>query len=89
MTGSRIANVPADAIIAFIRQPRAPMPPYSARVLPDARVREIATYLNALPTPQPSERIKLLPPEKVTGTAPPSPLRKRSSSFSRSSESQL
>jgi mono/diheme cytochrome c family protein len=58
MSGPRIADLPAEAIIAIIRQPPEPMPVFSEKVLPDEKVSEIADYLHSMP---PAKKLSAVP----------------------------
>lgn len=60
MSGPRIADLPTEAIIAIVRQPPEPMPVFSARVLPDAKVQEIGDYLHSLPKPRSLSSVPML-----------------------------
>lgn len=60
--GARLAPepLPAAAIAAFIRATNTPMPAYSAGVLSDADVADIAAYLRAIPAATPADSIPAL-----------------------------
>ncbi|HLK51422.1 MAG TPA: cytochrome c [Bryobacteraceae bacterium] len=51
--GPRLAPRPlaAAALIAYVRKPGNGMPPYSAKVMPDAEVADIRAYLATIPEP--------------------------------------
>ena len=48
------------AIIAYIRQPTAEMPPYTAKVISDAEIADIYAFLNTIPDPPKIDTIPLL-----------------------------
>jgi len=52
--------LPADAFVAFIREPPSDMPPYAASVLPDKNAADIYAYLQSLAGPRPVRDIPLL-----------------------------
>jgi mono/diheme cytochrome c family protein len=52
--------LPADAFVAFIREPPNDMPAYAASVLPDQAAADIYAYLQALPGPRPVKDIPIL-----------------------------
>lgn len=52
--------IPLNAIIAYIRKPTAEMPPYTAKVISDAEIADIYTYLETLPDPPKVDNIPLL-----------------------------
>jgi mono/diheme cytochrome c family protein len=60
--GTRLApeSLPAEAIAPFIRNTGTTMPAYSARVLSDADVADIAAFLATIPAARPVERIPAL-----------------------------
>jgi mono/diheme cytochrome c family protein len=60
--GTRLAPqpLPAEAIAQFIRNTGTTMPAYSARVLSDADVADIAAFLATIPPARPVERIPAL-----------------------------
>jgi len=60
--GTRLAPepLPAEAIAQFIRNTGTTMPAYSARVLSDADVADIAAFLATIPAARPVERIPAL-----------------------------
>ncbi len=51
--GPRIAppRTSEEAVARYLRQPSGQMPPYTAKVLPDADVADIFAYLKSLPEP--------------------------------------
>jgi mono/diheme cytochrome c family protein len=60
--GAKLAPdpLPAEAIAAFIRTPNTQMPAYSAQVLGDAEVADIAAFLRSLAPPKPADAIPAL-----------------------------
>ena len=52
--------LPLAAIIAYIRQPTAEMPPYTAKVISDAEIADIYAFLQSLPDPPKADTIPLL-----------------------------
>ena len=60
-TGPRLGPnpIPLERMTAFVRKPVG-MPAYSAKVLSDAEVADIRTYLATAPTPPPLASIPLL-----------------------------
>ena len=52
--------LPLAAIIAYIRQPTAEMPPYTAKVISDAEIADIYAFLNTIPDPPKIDTIPLL-----------------------------
>jgi len=52
--------LPLAAIIAYIRQPTAEMPPYTAKVISDAEIADIYAFLNTIPDPPKVDTIPLL-----------------------------
>jgi mono/diheme cytochrome c family protein len=57
--GPRIApnQMPAIAVIAYIRHPAGVMPPQSARMVPDADVADIVAYLDSIKPPPHADQI--------------------------------
>ena len=51
--GARLApnTLPAEAIAAYIRNPAGEMPPYNARIVTDADVADIQSYLSRVAPP--------------------------------------
>src|SRR3984957_12122239 len=45
--------LPFEGLRAYVRHPSGQMPPFSERVLGDARLRQIYAYLASLPPPMP------------------------------------
>ena len=43
--------LPLNAIISYIRQPTAEMPPYTAKVISDTEIADIYAFLQTLPDP--------------------------------------
>lgn len=60
--GSRLAPdpMPAEAIAQFIRATNTTMPAYSAKVLSDADVADIAAFLATIPPARPADEIPAL-----------------------------
>jgi mono/diheme cytochrome c family protein len=54
--------LPPEAFGAFVRNPSGQMPPYSAKVLPDAELMAIQAYLRSLPPTKSASQIPLLEP---------------------------
>ena len=52
--------LPLAAIIAYIRQPTAEMPPYTAKVISDAEIADIYAFLQSIPDPPKPDSIPLL-----------------------------
>lgn len=52
--------LPLAAIIAYIRQPTAEMPPYTAKVISDAEIADIYAFLNTIPDPPKVDSIAIL-----------------------------
>jgi mono/diheme cytochrome c family protein len=51
---------PFSKFIAYVRKPTAQMPPYTAKVISDAELRDIYAFLDSLPEPKPAKNIPLL-----------------------------
>jgi mono/diheme cytochrome c family protein len=62
--GARLAPKPPAlaALIAYVRQPKGQMPPYTAKVISDAQLADIHAYLASIPEPPPAKNIPLLNP---------------------------
>lgn len=60
--GPRLAppKLPVAALRAYIRHPAGGMPPYTAKVLSDAQVDDIYTFLKTIREPKPVKDIPLL-----------------------------
>ena len=60
--GARLAPKPIAlaALIAYVRQPKGQMPPYTAKVVSDAELADIRAYLATIPEPPPAKNIPLL-----------------------------
>ena len=60
--GARLAPKPIAlaALIAYVRQPKGQMPPYTAKVVSDAELADIRAYLASIPEPPPAKNIPLL-----------------------------
>ncbi len=52
--------LPLAAIITYIRQPTAEMPPYTAKVISDAEIADIYAFLQSIPDPPKADTIPLL-----------------------------
>ena len=48
------------ALIAYVRQPKGQMPPYTAKVISDAELADIRAYLASIPEPPPAKNIPFL-----------------------------
>jgi ubiquinol-cytochrome c reductase cytochrome c subunit len=57
-TGPRIA--PRTASLAYIRKPAGQMPPYTAKVMPDAELADVQAYLMSIPAPPAAKSIPIL-----------------------------
>jgi mono/diheme cytochrome c family protein len=55
-------RLPAAAFAAFVRGHGGAMPPYSAAILSDADLADLAAYLQSLPPPPDATHIPLLAP---------------------------
>jgi mono/diheme cytochrome c family protein len=64
MHGPRIGPDPISwpRFAWYVRHPSATMPPYTEEVLPDAALRDVYAFLEALPQPPDPSRIPLLAP---------------------------
>lgn len=60
--GPRIApwKIGPDAFISYVRHPSGQMPPYTAKVISDQDLTEIAAYLKSIPEPKAAKDIPLL-----------------------------
>jgi mono/diheme cytochrome c family protein len=60
--GAKLAPEPIalPAFTRYIREPRGSMPPYTAKVLPDAQVADIWAFLKTIPKPRDAKEIPLL-----------------------------
>jgi ubiquinol-cytochrome c reductase cytochrome c subunit len=60
--GARLAPKPIAlaALIAYVRQPKGQMPPYTAKVVSDADLADIRAYLASISEPLPAKNIPLL-----------------------------
>jgi len=60
--GSRIGpiQIPFAAFVAYIRQPNAQMPPYSAKAVSDAELADIYAFLLSRPPSPPAKSIPIL-----------------------------
>ena len=60
--GPRIApwTIGAEALITYVRHPAGQMPPYTAKVLPDRDLNDIAAYLKSIPDAKKAKEIPLL-----------------------------
>ena len=52
--------LPYEAVLQQLRSPRARMPVYTAKVLPDAGAADIYAYLRSIPKAKPASEIPLL-----------------------------
>jgi len=61
-TGPRLAGDPItfSAFVSQLRHPASQMPPYTEKVLTDAQVADIYSYLHSIPKPPPASSIPLL-----------------------------
>ena len=57
-TGPRLA--PRTASLAYVRRPAGQMPPYTAKVLPDADLADVLAYLMTIQAPPPAKSIAIL-----------------------------
>lgn len=55
-SGPRIApwTLGADAVVAYLRHPSGQMPPYTAKVMSDREIIDVAAYLKSIPNPNPA-----------------------------------
>jgi ubiquinol-cytochrome c reductase cytochrome c subunit len=62
LSGPRIAPHPTQfaAFVKYIRQPKGQMPPYTEKVVSDAELADIYTFLQSLPQPPDPKSIPLL-----------------------------
>jgi mono/diheme cytochrome c family protein len=62
LTGPRLAlrPPPFSVFTSYVRQPAGQMPPYTAKVVPDAELADIYAFLKSLPAPPKLENIPLL-----------------------------
>jgi mono/diheme cytochrome c family protein len=60
--GARLAPnpMPLTAFSSYVRNPKGQMPPYTAKVLPDADLADIHAYLQSIPKGQSAKNIPLL-----------------------------
>lgn len=60
--GARLAPKPIAlaALIAYVRQPKGQMPPYTSKVVSDADLADIRAYLASIADPPPAKNIPLL-----------------------------
>ena len=60
--GARLAPnpIPFAALSAYVRAPKGQMPPYTAKVLSDAELRDIYAFLQSIPKPPDPKSIPLL-----------------------------
>ncbi len=54
--------MPAEALVAFLRNPAGDMPPYAAAVLSDADVADVLAFIKSLPGRKDPKTIPLLNP---------------------------
>jgi ubiquinol-cytochrome c reductase cytochrome c subunit len=53
-------SISVEALIRYLRQPTGEMPPYTAKVVSDEELADIAAYLQSLPKPPPVKSTPLL-----------------------------
>jgi ubiquinol-cytochrome c reductase cytochrome c subunit len=60
--GARIAatSLTVEGMIRYVRKPSGAMPAYTEKSISDADLREIYTYLKAIPAPKPPAEIPIL-----------------------------
>src|SRR5689334_11873413 len=60
--GARIAprTISEVALVAYVRHPSGSMPPYTAKVVPDADLKDIRAFLASIPAPPAVKDIPLL-----------------------------
>src|SRR5436305_2196141 len=60
--GARLAprTISEAALVAYVRHPAGSMPPYTAKVVPDADLKDIRAYLASVPAPPAVKDIPLL-----------------------------
>lgn len=60
--GTRIGppSLPLPAFIAYVRQPKNQMPPYTSKVVSDAELADVYTFLQTRPKPPTAKSIPLL-----------------------------
>lgn len=63
-TGPKLAPKPLApaGLIAYVRNPRGQMPPYTAKVISDADLADVRAYLATIQEPPPVKDISLLNP---------------------------
>ena len=61
-TGPRLGPrpLPYAAFSRYLRQPTGQMPPYTAKVVPDAEIADIYAFVRARPAPPSVDRIPIL-----------------------------
>ena len=57
--------IPFEALSAYVRRPANEMPPFSKKILSEAKLRDIYAYLESIPKPPSADSIALLP--KIAG----------------------
>jgi ubiquinol-cytochrome c reductase cytochrome c subunit len=65
--GSRLSGpkvgpqpIPLSAFVAYVRAPGGQMPPYTSKVISDAELSDISTFLKSLPEPPAVKNIPML-----------------------------
>ena len=61
-TGSRLGPgpVPFAAFVAYVRNPAGQMPPYTTKIMSDAELADVYSFLESLPQPPAAKSIPLL-----------------------------
>lgn len=61
-TGSRLGPkpIPFSAFVLYVRTPAGQMPPYTSKVVSDAELADIYSFLESLPQPPAAKSIPLL-----------------------------
>ena len=54
--------IPLPRFVAYVRNPTGDMPPFTAKVIPDADLEKIYAFLQSRPMPPPVKDIPLLAP---------------------------
>ncbi|EUC18762.1 cytochrome c class I [Burkholderia sp. BT03] len=73
MSGPGIAPAPMSvaAMAAYVRAPKGQMPPYSAKILSDAELSDIHTYLESIPANPKLDTVALLKDGRPPATSTP------------------
>jgi len=68
-TGPRLGPrpIPFAAFSRYLRQPTGQMPPYTAKVLPDADILDLYAFVESRPAPKPVDSIPLLKSSRRSG----------------------